>query len=99
MYFLLKHIQWEKILSYGNDIDEIIDIFYSTILNIFDKTVPMTKVDTNTSKYPKHIHSIQLKCLQNFKNMNNYKYLSQLFITISGEIHNLFYTVILIILF
>ena len=30
----------------------------------------MTKVVTNTSKYPKHIHSIQLKCLHNFKNRN-----------------------------
>ena len=70
MYFLLKNIQWEKILSYGNDIDEIIDIFYLTILNIFDKTVPMTKVVTNTSKNPKHIHSIQLKFLHNFKNRN-----------------------------
>ena len=94
MYFLLKNIQWEKILFYGNDIDEIIDIVYSIILNIFDKTVPMTKVITNLSKYPKHIHSIQLKCLHNLKNR-----ISPLSITISGEIHNLFYTVILIILF
>ena len=45
-----------KILSYGNVIDEIVDIFYSTILNIFDKTVPMTKVVTNTSKYPTNIY-------------------------------------------
>ena len=30
----------------------------------------MTKVVTNTSKYPKHIHSIQLKFLHNFKNRN-----------------------------
>ena len=50
MYFLLKNIHWEKILSYGNDIDEIIDIFHITILNIFDKTVPMAKVVTNTCK-------------------------------------------------
>ena len=70
MYFLLKNIQWEKILSYGNDIDVIIDIFYSTILNIFDKKVPLTKVIINTSKYPKHINSIQLKCLHNLKNRN-----------------------------
>ena len=70
MYFLLQNIQWEKILSYGNNIDDIIDIFYSTILNIFDKTVLITKVVTNTSKYPKYIYSIQLKCLQNFKNRN-----------------------------
>ena len=94
MYFLLKNIQWEKILSNGNDIDDIIDIFYSTILNIFDKTVPMTKVVTNTSKYPTYIHSIQLKCLLNFKIG-----ISKLFIIISGDIHNLFYTVISIILF
>ena len=66
--YSLKNIQWEKILSCGNDIDEIIVIFYSTILNIFDKTVPMTKVVTNTNKYPKYIHSIQLKFLRNLKN-------------------------------
>ena len=29
----------------------------------------MTKVVTNTSKYPK-TYTLQLKCLQNFKNMN-----------------------------
>ena len=70
MYFLLKNIQWEKILSYGNNIDDILDIFYSTILNIFDKIVTMTKVVTNTSTYPKNIHYIQLKFLQNLKNRN-----------------------------
>ena len=35
-----------------------------------DKTVPMAKVVNNTSKYPTYIHSIQLKCLRNFKNRN-----------------------------
>ena len=70
MYFLLKNIQWEKKLSYGNDINEIIDICYTTILNIYDKTVTMTKCITNTSKYPKYIHSIQLKYLRNFKYRN-----------------------------
>ena len=47
MYSLLKNIQWENILSYGKDIDEIIHIFYSTMLDIFSKTVPMSKLSTN----------------------------------------------------
>ena len=30
----------------------------------------MTKVVKNASKYPIYIHSIQLKCIRNFKNRN-----------------------------
>ena len=52
MYSLLKNIQWENILSYGKDIDETINIFYSTMLDIFSKTVPMTKLSTNSHKSP-----------------------------------------------
>ena len=59
MYSLLKNIQWENILSYGKDIDETINIFYSNMLDIFSKTVPMSKVSTNSHKYPKYIHSVQ----------------------------------------
>ena len=70
MYSLLKNTQWENILSYGKDIDETINIFYSTMLDIFSKTVPMSKLSTNAHKYPKYIHSIQSKCLRNFKNRN-----------------------------
>ena len=43
MYSLLKNIQWENILSYGKDIDETINIFYSTMLDIFSKTVQISK--------------------------------------------------------
>ena len=70
MYSLLKNIQWENILSYSKDIDETINIFYSTMLDIFSKTVPMSRLSTNSHKYPKYIHSVQSKCLRNFKNRN-----------------------------
>ena len=55
MYSLLKNTQWENILSYGKDIDETINIFYSTMLDIFSKTVPMSKLFTNAHKYPEEI--------------------------------------------
>ena len=58
------------IIIYGKDIDETINIFYSTMLDIFSKTVPMSKSSTNANKYPKYIHSVQSKCLRNFKNRN-----------------------------
>ena len=40
------------------------------MLDIFSKTVPMSKLSTNAHKYPKYIHSVQTKCLRNFKNRN-----------------------------
>ena len=40
------------------------------MLDIFSKTVPMSKLSTNAHKYPKYIHSVQSKFLRNFKNRN-----------------------------
>ena len=37
------------------------------MLDIFSKTVPMSKLSTNSHKY---IHSVQSKCLRSFKNRN-----------------------------
>ena len=59
MYSLLKNTQWENILSYGKDIDENINICYSSMLDIFSKTVPMSKLSTNAHKYPKYINYFQ----------------------------------------
>ena len=40
------------------------------MLDIFSKIVPISKLSTNSHKYPKYIHSVQSKCLRNFKNRN-----------------------------
>ena len=40
------------------------------MLDIFSKTVPLSKVSTNAHTYPKHIHSVQSKHLRKFKNSN-----------------------------
>ena len=42
------------------------------MLDIFSKTVPMSKLSPNAHKYPKYIHSVQSKCLRNFKNSKYY---------------------------
>ena len=89
MYSLLKNTQWENILSYGKDIDESINILYSTMLDIFSKTIPMSKLSTNAHKYPKYIHFVQSKCLEILKIEIN-----QLLIIPNGETHNHFYILI-----
>ena len=38
------------------------------MLDIFSKTVPMSKLFKNAHKYPKYIHSVQSKRLRNLKN-------------------------------
>ena len=67
MYSLLKNTQWENILSYGKYIDETINMFYSTMLDIFSKTIPMSTLSTNAHTYPKYIHSVQSKYFRNLK--------------------------------
>ena len=47
---LLNNTLWENKLSYGKDIDKTIHILYSIMLDIFSKTVPMSKLSTNAHK-------------------------------------------------
>ena len=49
----------------------MIEIFYTTLHDIFDNYVPKHKPNKKVNNYPKHIVKLKLKCFKLFKKRFN----------------------------